>query len=126
MHDPAAFLIAGVMLDFLGGDGPCALRHVAEFQLPDRQHPQPVIAQHADIEFAPLDILLRDGGRADTLVDESDPLLSFSSLSTTEAWRSQRRILANALDDQRQAKTCRPANLAVLGETANAGTGMRW
>src|SRR4051794_28059776 len=69
-----ALLIIGVVFDLLGGDVPCTLGHVAEFQLPHRQHPQPLVAEHADIELASLDILLGDGGSADLLVDEGDAL----------------------------------------------------
>jgi len=37
--DAAALLIIGVVLDFLGGDQPVALRHVLKLQLPHRQDP---------------------------------------------------------------------------------------
>src|SRR5215510_2708202 len=69
-----ALLILGIALKLLRGNGPCTLRHAAEFELPYRQHPQPLVAEHADIELTSLDILLGDGGGADPLVNEGDAL----------------------------------------------------
>src|SRR5262249_16648289 len=77
VQDVAALLVAGIVLGLLGRDEPVAFRHVAEFQLPHRQRPQPVIAEHADIELAPLDIFLSDGGGADPLMDEGDAVGKF-------------------------------------------------
>src|SRR5690242_2293983 len=71
--DADALLIIGIVLDLFGGDAPCTA-HGAEFQLPNRQNPQPIVAEHADIELTSLDILLGDGGRSDLLVDEGNAL----------------------------------------------------
>jgi len=80
-------------------------RQAAEFQFPHRQNAQAVVAEHADIKFASLDVLLGDGGGLDLLVNEGDGSASFSSVSTMEDWRDpERSILAQALDDQRQGK----------------------
>ena len=72
LHDAAALLIVGIVLDLLGRDAARAFGHVAELELPDRQHAQAVVAEHADVEFAALDVLLGDRGGADPLVDEGD------------------------------------------------------
>ena len=74
MQDAAALLIVGIVFDFLGGDCPSTLGHVAEFELPHRQHPQPVIAEDPDIELTPLDILFGDSGSANSLMNEADAL----------------------------------------------------
>src|SRR5262245_52288518 len=73
--NPDALLIAGIVFDLFGGDVPRTLAaHAAEFQFPNRQDPQPIVAEHADIELTSLDKLLGDGGSSDLLVDESDAL----------------------------------------------------
>ena len=71
-----AFLIVRIVFDFLGGDRLAA--HGAEFQFPNRQHLQPVVAEHADIEFSPFDKLFGDSGRSDLIVDPN------TGLPTTE------------------------------------------
>src|SRR6201996_5152380 len=67
-----AFLIVRIVFDFLGGDR--LATHGSEFQLPYRQHLQPVVAEHADIELSSLDKLFGDGGRSEPFVDEGDAL----------------------------------------------------
>src|SRR6266508_5973884 len=57
-NDAAALLVSEIVLDLFGGDRPRALRHGPEFELPDREDTEPVVAQHADVELATLDILL--------------------------------------------------------------------
>src|SRR5262249_15308073 len=70
-----ALLIDGIVLDLFGGYVPRALAaHGSEFQFPNRQNSQPIVAEHSDIEFTSLDILLGDGGGSDLLVDEGDAL----------------------------------------------------
>ena len=62
------------MLDLFGGDRIVALGQIAEFQFPDRQHAQAFVAQNADIDLAPLDILFGNGIGLDALVDEGNAL----------------------------------------------------
>jgi len=62
IHNSDAFLITGIVFDFLGGYVSCArAAHGAEFQFPNRQNSQPVVAEDTDIELTSLDILLDDG-----------------------------------------------------------------
>ena len=50
VYNSDAFLITGIVLGLFGGDLPCPLTaHAAEFQFPNRQSPQPIVAEHADI-----------------------------------------------------------------------------
>src|SRR4029453_6705790 len=49
-------------------------RHFAEEQLTDRKDGQPYVAHHADVEFAALDVFLRDSVAVVFLVNKSDPL----------------------------------------------------
>ena len=65
------------MLQLLGGDAGAPLRAIAEFQLPDRERMQPVIAKDADIDLASVDELLDDGIGADLLMDEGHTLDQF-------------------------------------------------
>src|ERR1700757_4333743 len=75
IYNSDALLVTKIVFDLLGGDQPCPLvAHGAESQFPNRQHSQPIVAEHADIELTSLDILLDDRGSSDPLVDESDAL----------------------------------------------------
>src|SRR6185437_7396873 len=95
-----ALLIIGIVFDLLGGGGLATKK--TEFQFPDRQHLQPVVAEHADIEFASLDILLGDGGGSDPLVDEGDALDKLLIRIDDGCLRNTAgSILVQALDDQR-------------------------
>src|SRR6185437_12474378 len=106
IHDSHALLIAGIVFDLFGGYLPCPMTaHAAEFQFPNRQDPQPIVAEHADIELAPLDILLGDGGSSDLLVNEGDALRELLVGVDDGCLRdAPRSILAQTLDDQRQRK----------------------
>ena len=45
VHDSDAFLVVGIVFGLLGGDLPCPLTaQAAEFQFPNRQDSQPVVA----------------------------------------------------------------------------------
>ena len=94
-----------------------AARQVGEFQLPDGQHAQAVVAERADIDLASVDILLGDGSRADALVDEADaldqPLVAVDHRGLRDAFGG---VLAQALDDEREGEALRPPDLAVHGE----------
>ena len=91
------------MFDLLRGNGQCTRGDVAEFQLPHRQHPQPRVAEHSDIELTPLDILLGDGGSADLLVNEGDALREFLIRVDNGCLRDATgSVLGQALDEQRQ------------------------
>ena len=112
-HDAVALLVFEVVLDLLGRDRPRALRQIAELQFPDRQHAAAVVAEHADIDLAALDILLGDRRGADPLVDEGDALgqrlVAFHHRGLGDPHRG---ILDQALDDQRQLQPRRPLDLA--------------
>src|ERR1044071_6155626 len=78
IDDSDARLIVGIVLGLFGGDLPCALAaQIAEFQLPHRQNAQPVVAEHADVKFTSLDVLLGNGGGLEPIVNESDALCEF-------------------------------------------------
>jgi hypothetical protein len=48
--------------------------HAAKFQFSNAKNPQPIIAEHADIELATLDVLFGDGGGPEPIVNEGDAL----------------------------------------------------
>ena len=76
---------------------------LAELELPDRQHAQPLVAEHADVDLAALDILLGDRRGADPLVDEGDALGELLVAVDDRCLRdAPGRVLADALDDQRE------------------------
>ncbi len=83
-----------------GGDLPCPLTaQVAEFQLPHRQNPQPIVAEYADIKFTSLNVLLGDGGGPEPIVNEGDPLCEFLVRIDDGCLRDpEGSILAQALD----------------------------
>ena len=126
MQDAAALLIIGIVLGPLGGDRPVAVRHIAELQLPDRQHAQAVVAEDADIDFAALDVLLGDGGGADPFMDEADALgelvVGIDDGGLRDAVGA---VLDQTLDDQRQRQTRRTLDLAALRKHGEGGSGMR-
>src|SRR6185312_15657537 len=111
IYNSDALLIIGIVFDLFGGDAPCTA-HGAEFQFPNRQNPQPIVAEHADIELTSLDILLGDGGSSDLLVNEGDALRELLVGVDDGCLRdAPRSILAQTLDDQRQRKARRPFDL---------------
>src|SRR6516225_4053023 len=118
IHDSDPLLIIGIVFDLLGSYQPCTLAgHGAEFQFPDRQRSQPIVAEHADIELTALDILLGDGGSSDLLVDEGDALCELLVRINDGCLRdTPRSILVQALDNQRQRKTRWPFDLAAHRE----------
>src|SRR5215475_2122392 len=69
VQDASPLLVVRIMLDLLGSDAPRAFSHIAELQFPNRQHPQPVVAEHPDIKLTPLDVLLSNGRRTDSFVN---------------------------------------------------------
>ena len=114
LHHAVALLVFEVVLDLLGGDRPRALRQIAELQLPDRQHAAAVVAEHADVDLAALDILLGDRRGADPLVDEGDALgQRLVALHHRGLGDAHRGVLDQALDDQRQCQPRRPLDLAA-------------
>ena len=87
---------------------------VAELQLPDRQHAAAVVAEHADIDFAALDVLLGDRRGADPLVDERHALgQRLVGLDDRGLGNAHRRVFVQALDDQRKREPRRPLDLAA-------------
>ena len=110
LHDAVALLIFEVVLDLLGRDRPRALRQIAELQFPDRQHAAAVVAEHADVDLAALDVLLGDRRGADPLVDEGDALgQRLVALHHRGLRDAHRGILDQALDDQRQLQAAAAA-----------------
>ena len=106
IYNSDAFLIAGIVFGLFGGDLPCPLTaHAAEFQFPNRQNAQPIVAEHGDIELTSLDVLLGDGGSSEPLVNEGDALCELLVRIDDGRLRDpEGSILAQALDDQRQRK----------------------
>ena len=106
VYNSDAFLIAGIVLGLFGGDLPCPLTaHAAEFQFPDRQNAQPVVAEHGDIEFTSFDVLFGDGGGSEPLVNERDALCELLvGIDDGRLRDPEGSVLAQALDDQRQRK----------------------
>ena len=115
VHDSDAFLIIGIMFGLFGGDLPCPLTaQAAEFQFPHRQNAQPVIAEHADIQFTSLNVLFGDGGGPEPIVNEGDALCELLVRIDDGCLRdTEGSILAQALDDQRQGKARGPLDLAA-------------
>jgi hypothetical protein len=98
IHNSHALLITGIVFDLLGGYGLAA--HSAEFQFPNRQHSQPIVAEHADIKLTSLDILLGDRGGPDPLMDEGDALCELLVRIDDGCLRdTPGSILVQALDD---------------------------
>ena len=110
VYNSDAFLITGIVFDLFGGNLPCPLTaHAAEFQFPDRQNAQPIVAEHGDIELTSLDVLLGDGGSSEPLVNERDSLCELLVRIDDGCLRdAEGSILVQALDDQRQRKARRP------------------
>src|SRR5215510_3541425 len=116
VHNSDALLIFGIVLGLFGGYLPRALTaQAAEFQFPNRQNAQPIVAEHADIELTPFDVLFGDGGSSEPLVNESDALCELLVRIDDRCLRDPvGSILAQALDDQRQRKARRPPDLVAL------------
>src|SRR5882757_4574422 len=114
VHDSDAFLVVGIVFGLLGGDLPCPLTaQAAEFQFPNRQDAQPIVAEHADIELTTLDVLLGDGGGSEPVVNEGDALREELVRIDDGCLRDPvGSILAQTLDDQRQRKARRPFDLS--------------
>ena len=90
------------------GDPIGACIQVAEFQLPHRQHAQSFAAEHADIDLAAVDILLGDRVGADLLVNEGDALGElFVIVHQRGLGDTERGVLAETLDDQRESQGSR-------------------
>ena len=112
-----ALLVLQIVLDLFSGDEPRALRHGAELELPDREHAKPLIAQHADIELATLNILLGDGRGADAVVDEAHALGElFIAVHYGRLRDAPRGILVQALDDEREGEARRAADFSPQRE----------
>src|SRR5215831_10936316 len=118
IYNSDALLITGIVFDLFSGYVPCSLAtHGAEFQFPNRQNSQPIVAEHSDIKFTSLDILLGDGGSSDLLVDEGDALCELLVRIDDGCLRdTPGSILVQALDNQRQRKTRWPFDLAAHRE----------
>src|SRR4029450_1352991 len=69
-----AFAVFLIPLCAIGGNLWLVRGHFAEEQLTDRKDGQPYVAHHADVEFAALDVFLRDNVAVVFLVNKSDPL----------------------------------------------------
>src|SRR5262249_59591609 len=112
--DVVALLVVEIVLDLFGGDEPRALRHAAELELPDREDTQPLVAEHADVELAALDILLGDGGGADAFVDEAHALGQlFIAVDHRRLRDAPRGVLVQALDDEREGEAGRAAETSA-------------
>ncbi len=109
-----AFLITGIVFGLFGGYLPCPLTaHAAEFQFPNRQNAQPIVAEHGNIELTSFDVLFGDGGSSEPLVNERDALCELLVRIDDGRLRDpEGSVLAQALDDQRQRKARRPFDLS--------------
>src|SRR5262249_32014494 len=108
--DVVALLVLPNVLHPFGGDEAGALRHAAEPELPDRKHAKPLIAQHADVELAALDILLGDGRGAYVLMNETHALGKLLVAVHHRCLRdAPRGVLVQALDDERKGEARRAA-----------------
>src|SRR5260370_23655739 len=103
------------------------MRHAPSAMLPNcssphRQHPQPVVTKHPDIELTPLDVLLRNGRGADSFVNERDALCEFLvGVDDGRLCDADGRVLAHALDDEGQGHARRPPYLAVHRKDREGG-----
>src|SRR5262249_48695734 len=58
VYNSDALLIIGIVFGLFSGYLPRTLTaQAAEFQFPNRKNAQPIVAEHADIELTPLDVL---------------------------------------------------------------------
>ena len=127
VYNSDAFLITGIVFDLFGGYLPCPLAaHAAEFQFPNRQNSQPMVAEHADIELSSLDVLLGDGGSSEPLVNEGDALCEFLVRIDDGRLRdpedpSSFRLLTISGSARRGGRF----TLRRIGNTAKAGTAIR-
>ena len=100
-----------------GRDRMRAIGEIGEAQFPNRQHLQPVIAQHADIDLAAFDILLGDRRRIEALVNERH---AFGQLLVRVHDRrlrdAERGIFPKRLHDQRKFQAARTARLLAHRE----------
>src|SRR5262249_56698810 len=90
-----------------------ALRHAAELKLPDREDAKPLIAEHAYVELAALDILLGDGRGADAVVNEAHALDKLVVAVDDGRLRdAPGGVLVEAFDDEREGEARRATKLA--------------
>src|SRR5205823_15019754 len=68
--DAVLLLVFRVPLDAIGRDPARALRHVGEEEFPDRQYLKRLVADDANVELAPFDVLLDDCRGPDALVEQ--------------------------------------------------------
>ena len=94
-------LVLAVPLDLAGGDAGLPLHQRTEAQLPHRQPRQALVAEHADIHLASIDILLDQGVGADLIVDEGDTVAQLLRILDDGGLRdAERRVLSGRLHEQ--------------------------
>ncbi|MEN8377104.1 MAG: hypothetical protein ABFS34_16895, partial [Gemmatimonadota bacterium] len=90
-------------------------------ELPDREGLRARVAQHADVELAPVDVLLGDGVRADLLPDEAHALGELVVVVDDRGARDpERGLLAERLDEQGEVEVRRALDPASLAEHREA------
>ena len=115
-HDPVLLLVLRAPLHALGGDVPAVVRHLRERHLPHREDVEPIVAEHADIEFAAFDELLDDGGGAEAVVDELDAPGELLGVLHDRGLRDAgRRFEEQRLHDQRKVHVLRRARACGRG-----------
>ena len=108
--DAVLLLIAPIPLHLARRDGRQLLRQRTEGHLPYRQYLEAVVADHADIELAALDVLLHQGVGMGLLVNELDSLLELPLVRDDRGLRdSERGVLGGGLHEQRKAQALRRA-----------------
>ena len=104
--DAVLELIVGIMLDASGGNGGAPGREVGEFELPNGQDLDSLVADGAHIDLPALDILLGDRIGVDALVDKGYTFLQFFRGVHNGCLRdAEGRLLGKALDDQRETQS---------------------
>ena len=105
-HDAVLLLVLRAPLDPFSRDLPAVFRHLRERHLPGRQHVEPLVAEHADVELPAVDELFHDRRCLEFLVDERHPARELIVILDHRGLRDPRRGLEEkGLDDERERQT---------------------
>jgi len=88
-----------------------------ERHFPHRQHLQAIVADHSDVQLAPLDIFLDQRIRVSLAVDEGDPLLELPLIGDHRSMRDpERSVLGRRLHEHGIPQPARYARPLAAGK----------
>ena len=119
--DAVLLLVLAVPLHLAGRDARHHLGQRAEVELPERKRREPLVAEHADVDLAALDVLLDQRVGAGLLVDELDALAQLLAVVDDRGLRdAERRVLGRRLHEQREREAPRLAVAPVARQQREA------